>query len=302
MSSLPQPVGLSPLSAPELSAPETATAARHKSGRIHWVPAIAICLVHLGALLAFFPVFFSWRALVTAVVLQAICGVGITLGYHRLLTHRSFKTPKWLEYFLAWVGSLSWQGGPIQWVATHRLHHQHSDEDADPHSPRHGFFWAHTLWCMTYDPNFDEYERYSRYAQDLARDRGHVFLERATPIWQFVLAGLLYLWAGWPGVIWGVFVRLVYVYHITWLVNSATHTWGYRNFETTDHSRNLWWVGLLSYGEGWHNNHHAYPRSARHGLKPWEVDVTWMLIRLLSVLGLARDIRLPEQGASRESR
>lgn len=275
---------------------------RKAGHQIYWTPAIAIVLIHLGALAAFLPVFFSWKAVLTAVVLQAVCGLGITLGYHRLLTHRSFKVPRPLEYLLAWIGSWSWQGGPIQWVATHRLHHQHSDEDTDPHSPRHGFFWAHTLWCMTYDPTFDDYDRYSQYAQDLARDPVHVFLERTTPLWQFVLAGLLWLWGGWPCVFWGVFVRLVYVYHITWLINSATHTWGSRDFETTDNSRNLWWVAFLSYGEGWHNNHHAYPRSARHGLTARQFDATWLVIRFLAALGLATDIRLPERGASRAMR
>jgi stearoyl-CoA desaturase (delta-9 desaturase) len=123
-----------------------------------------------------------------------------------------------------------------------------------------------------------------------------------TPVSQLLLAAALYLVGGWPYVIWGVFVRLVYVYHITWFVNSAAHTWGYRNFETEDGSRNLWWVGLTAYGEGWHNNHHAYPRSARHGLKPWEFDITYLTIRLMQKLRLAWDVRLPEQGASREWR
>lgn len=275
---------------------------RRASRRPYWAPLIAIGLIHLIALLAFVPAFFTWRAVLTAFVLQAVCGLGVTVGYHRLLTHRSFRVVKPLEYFLSWLGSLSWQGGPIKWVATHRLHHQHSDEAEDPHSPRHGFFWSHMKWCLTYDPDFDAYAQYSRYAQDLARDRGHVFIERTTPIWQFVLAGLLYLWGGWPCVIWGVGVRLVYVYHATWFVNSASHTWGYRSFDTTDGSRNLWWVALLSFGEGWHNNHHAYPRSARHGLKAWEIDLTWWVIRGLSFLRLAHDVRLPERGASRQLR
>lgn len=281
---------------------------RVASHRIYWTPLLGIIGIHLGALLAFAPLFtswaplqFSWRAVACAVVLQWMSGcLGVTLGMHRLLTHRSFKTFKPIEYFLALLGSINLQGGPIQWVATHRLHHQHSDGDEDPHSPKHGFFWSHCLWCFTYDPKFDLYEKYSRYALDMARDPVHVFIEKTTVLWQFVLAGLLYLIGGWPFVIWGIFVRLVYVYHITWFVNSAAHTWGYRNFETTDESRNLWWVGLTAFGEGWHNNHHAYPRSARHGLKPWEFDCTWLTIKLMSRLGLAWDIRLPEQGASRE--
>ena len=278
------------------------TCVRKAGGRPNWIPMFSIILIHLGALLAFVPALFSWKAVVTAAVMHVICVMSITVGYHRLLTHRSFRTIKPVEYLLSWLGSLSWQGGPIKWVATHRLHHQHSDEEEDPHSPRHGFFWSHTFWCFTFDPSFDPYDKYSRYAKDLAKDRGHVLLERTTPLWQFVLAGLLYLWGGWPCVIWGVFVRLVYVYHVTWLVNSATHVWGYRNFDTDDHSRNLWWVGLLGYGEGWHNNHHAFPSSARHGLKPWEVDFSWMMIRAMSWIGLATAIRLPGCGAARARR
>lgn len=272
---------------------------RKESGRVNWVPLIAIVLIHLAALLAFLPMFFTWKALITTIVIQVFTTLGITVGFHRFLTHRSFRSPKWMEYFLSWLGSLSWQGGPIKWVATHRLHHQYSDEDEDPHTPLHGFFWSHALWCFKFDPHFDPYKKYSQYAQDLARDRGHVFIEKTTGLWQFVLAGALYAWGGWPCVVWGVFLRLVYSYHITWFVNSASHIWGYRNYETTDGSRNLWWVALLSFGEGWHNNHHAYPRSARHGLKPWEIDASWYIIKVMSWFGLARDIRLPEQGASR---
>ncbi len=277
----------------------TAPALRKAGGRVNWGPMIAILLIHLGALLAFVPAFFTVKALVTAFVLQGLCGMGVTVGFHRLLTHRSFKTPKPVEYLLSWFGSLSWQGGPIRWTATHRLHHQHSDDENDPHSPRHGFFWSHALWCFTFDPKFDPYDKFSQYARDLARDRGHRFIERTTPLSQCVLAVLLYAWGGWPCVVWGILVRLVYVYHATWFVNSASHIWGYRSFETTDDSRNLWWVALMSFGEGWHNNHHAYPRSARHGFKRWEIDITWLAIRMLKFVGLAHDLRLAGQGASR---
>lgn len=270
---------------------------RKARGRVDWLPLTAIGLFHLGALLAFFPMFFTWKAFFTLLVLQFACALGVTVGYHRLLTHRSFKTIKPIEYVLSWLGSLSLEGGPIRWVATHRLHHQHSDEDEDPHSPRHGFFWAHTLWCFTFDPAFDPYKKYSQYAKDLARDRGHVLIERLVPISQVLVAALLYWWGGWPCVVWGGFVRLVYVYHITWLVNSATHTWGYQSYKTGDQSRNLWWVAFLAMGEGWHNNHHAFPSSARHGLKRWEFDVSWLVIRSLAFLRLARDIRLPDKEA-----
>src|SRR5688500_15739085 len=165
MSSVCEPVAVLPAIEPKV----VQKAGRKACQKIFWTPLIAIVTIHLGALLAFVPAFFSWKALYTTLVLQAICGLSITLGYHRLLTHRSFKTPKFFEYFLSWLGSLNWQGGPIQWVATHRLHHQHSDKEPDPHSPHDGFFWSHMLWCFTYDPQFDDYDQYSKYAQDLAR-------------------------------------------------------------------------------------------------------------------------------------
>ncbi len=269
--------------------------------KIDWTPTIAIGLIHIGALAAFWPSMFTGRALLTAFVLHWICGgFGLTLGYHRLLTHRSFKTPKWVEYLLTWVGSLSLQGGPIKWVAVHRLHHQHSDGEGDPHTPLDGFVWSHALWLFRFDPNFDPYEKYSQYALDLARDRVHVAIQKYVLLSQLLVAVALYFWGGWPCVVWGVFVRLVYVYHVTWFVNSASHIWGYRSHETTDRSRNLWWVALLTWGEGWHNNHHAYPRSARHGMRPWEIDFAWWHIRLLALVGLAHDIRTPGKGASRE--
>jgi len=289
-----QPASYAVLESAEPASRPLLQSSRKAGGRPNWGPMFGIIGIHLAALLAFWPAMFTWKALLTALALQAVCGMGITIGFHRLLTHRSFRCSKGLEYILTLLGCLNLQGGPIKWTATHRLHHQHSDDEQDPHSPRHGFFWSHVLWCFTYDPSFDDYDQYSRYAKDLARDRGQVFFERTTVYWQFVLAAALYLWGGWPCVIWGIFVRLVYVYHATWFVNSASHTWGYRTYETSDVSRNLWWVALLSFGEGWHNNHHAFPRSARHGLQRWEVDVSWLVIRALSAVGLVRDVHLPD--------
>lgn len=271
---------------------------RQSRCRVDWITTIVILGLHVGAVVAFFPPFLTWQAVAFTAIMQLICGLGVTVGYHRLLTHRSFRTFKPIEYFFSWLGSLNLQGGPIHWTATHRLHHQHSDEEQDPHSPRHGFFWAHMKWCLMFDPNFDPFHKYSQYAKDLARDLGHRIIEHAMPLSTIALAAVLYWFGGWSFVMWGICVRLVYVYHITWLVNSATHTWGYRNFETKDDSRNLWWVGLTAFGEGWHNNHHAWPRSARHGMKPWEFDISWVTIRVMQMLGLAYDIRLPGRGAS----
>jgi stearoyl-CoA desaturase (delta-9 desaturase) len=245
------------------------------------------------------PFTFTWSGLAVCGILYLAAGFGITLGYHRLLTHRSFQTPRAVEYLLTALAGLANQGGPLQWVAIHRIHHRHSDAAGDPHSPRDGGWWAHMFWWMPYDPALDEPARYGRYVVDLAKDPVHRFFQRFQVLPPVVLAGLLYglgeacggLGLSW--LVWGVFVRTTLLYHATWLVNSATHMWGYQSHATRDHSTNLWWVALVSLGEGWHNNHHAFPRSARHGLRWWEVDPTYWLVRLLGAVGLARHIHVP---------
>ena len=249
--------------------------------------------MHLGLLAA--PFTFTWPAFFLFVFLSWITGgLGICLCYHRLLTHRSFRVPKPVEYFLTFLGIISSEGGPINWVARHRIHHAYPDTEKDPHSPRKGFWWAHVLWLFRHKPVIDNYELYSPWAKDLTRDPFHRFLNRTHGLYQIVLGVLLYLWGGWPFLVWGLFVRTVFVYHITWFVNSATHKWGYKTFAVNDDSSNLWWVALLSFGEGWHNNHHAFQRSARHGLKFWEFDQTYLTIKFMEFLKLARHIHVPK--------
>lgn len=263
---------------------------------IAWPTATFIIFVHLGALFAFLPSMFSWKAVLLALMLHWLtAGIGITLGWHRLVSHRSFQVPKWLEYFLVFCGTLSMQGGPIWWVGLHRHHHLYSDQPNDHHDSRKGFWWSHIEWMFREVPAEAEIPRFTK---DIADDPVYQFLDKYFLPIQVVLAIVLYLWGGWPFVIWGIFVRLVTVYHTTWLVNSATHTFGYRTFETTDHSMNCWWVALLTFGEGWHNNHHAYQYSARHGLQWWELDLTWLTIRFLQVLGLATKVRLVDAAAA----
>lgn len=263
---------------------------------IAWPTATFIIFVHLGALLAFLPGMFSWKAVLLALALHWLtAGIGITLGWHRLVTHRSFQVPKWLEYFLVFCGTLSMQGGPIWWVGLHRHHHLYSDQPNDHHDSRKGFWWSHIEWMFREVPAEAEIPRFTK---DIADDPVYQFLDKSFLPIQVVLAIVLYLWGGWPFVVWGIFVRLVTVYHTTWLVNSATHAFGYRTFETTDHSTNCWWVALLTFGEGWHNNHHAYQYSARHGLQWWELDLTWLTIRFLQLLGLATKVRLVEAPAA----
>jgi fatty-acid desaturase len=265
--------------------------------RLNWKGVIWIAGIHAGALLA--PFVFTWSGLVVFGVLYVVTGLGITLGYHRLLTHRSFQTPKAVEYVLTLFGVLANEGGPLGWVATHRKHHRFSDQDGDPHSPtQRGFWWAQVGWWFFLDPVLDDPIRGARNVKDLARDPVHRAFERWQIVPPVLLAGALYgLGSWWGGVglswlVWGVFARTAVVLHATWLVNSAAHLWGYRTFATKDRSTNLWWVALLTFGEGWHNNHHHYQRSARHGLRWWEIDPTYWCIRVLGLVGLASDIHV----------
>jgi fatty-acid desaturase len=247
--------------------------------------------VHLFAFAGIFV--FSWKAFAVAVVLYWVTGsLGIGLGFHRLLTHQGFDTPRWVKYFLTVCGTIAVQGGPIAWVAGHRMHHAHSDKDLDPHDSRKGFWWAHMGWLLRRDPRVGEFENYRNYAKDLVADPFILFLDRNF-VWVQVGLGLLLLaWGGWSFAIWGVFVRLAFTWHCTWLVNSAAHMFGYKTYDSRDDSRNCWWVALLSFGEGWHNNHHAFPRSARHGLAWWEFDMNYLALKLLESLGLAWNIRV----------
>ena len=258
-----------------------------------WEVVAGIAIVHAGALLA--PWTFTWEALWVCVGLTVITGLlGITLCYHRLLAHRSFRVPSWLEYLLTLCGSLALQGGPVKWVATHRVHHAYSDRPSDPHSPLRGFWWAHMLWLFAYDKLFDEPDNVKRFAPDLARDPIHAWIEKTTALQSVLLGVGLYAWGGLSFLVWGLFFRTAFVYHATWLVNSAAHLWGYQAYDTNEGSRNNWWVALISFGEGWHNNHHAYLHSAAHGLRWWEFDLTYLTIRCLGWLRLASRIRLPQ--------
>jgi stearoyl-CoA desaturase (delta-9 desaturase) len=213
------------------------------------------------------------------------------MGYHRLLTHRAFETPRFFRYFLATIGTMAWQGGPIYWVGTHRMHHSESDQLGDPHSPHHGFGWGHILWCFVNDP-FGRDARDA--AKDLQKDRGMVWIDKFFYVPQIVLGVILYFAGGWSWVVWGIAVRTVVSYHSTWFVNSPSPILGYRNFDTKEESRNNWWVALISWGEGWHNNHHAFQRSASFGLRWFEFDITYVTIKALSYIGLTRNIYVPE--------
>ncbi|CCQ91015.1 Delta-9 desaturase [Nitrospina gracilis 3/211] len=250
--------------------------------------------LHAMALLAVFPFAFSWSAVAVMLVLNWMtASLGICLGFHRYLTHRSFEMPKWLAYFFVFVGTLACQNGPIKWVGQHRMHHANSDTDGDPHSAARGFWWSHMAWMFYVHSDFDDKQKLLDYTKDFNDDKFYQFLDNHFIKIQIAFGCLLFAIGGLPWVIWGIFVRVVLVYHQTWLVNSASHMFGYKNFKLQkDLSTNCWWVGMLAFGEGWHNNHHAFPSSARHGLHAWEIDPTWMVISLLRKLGLATNLKV----------
>jgi fatty-acid desaturase len=280
---------------------------------ILWAYAIPIALMHLLACLAFVPWLFTWTGAVVMLIGVHVFGQAINLYYHRMLSHRSFRVPRWLERMFAILALCCLQDTPARWVATHRLHHNHSDEEPDPHTPLVSFFWAHVGWLLVRNPGTHNLAVYHKYARDILSDPFYMRLEKNPwlPFAVYVAHAVLYFAAGWaagwwwtgqwlPAVqfgasllVWGVIVRTVVVWHITWSVNSLTHLWGYRNYDTGEGSRNNWLVSLLSVGEGWHNNHHADPASASVQHRWWELDISYWQIRLLERLGLAWDVRQP---------
>lgn len=256
---------------------------------IVWSTVIGVIVFHILAVAALFT--FSWANLAAFVILWWLAGsAGIGLGYHRLLTHRGFKVPKWLEYTLSIFGTTAVQSGPLSWVTTHRIHHAFTEQDKDPHSPRHGTYWAHIGWIFRGTAQNQPRSVMVRYCPDFANDPVHIFIDKYYWLSSVVLAIVLFAIGGLPMVLWGVFLKAVVGWHFTWLVNSATHLWGTRRFETRDDSRNNALIAAITWGEGWHNNHHAHPRSARHGLAWYEIDLNWIQIRLLETVGLAKDV------------
>jgi len=274
-----------------VSNPYLAKAEQSRKQGVSLLTSGVLIVFHVMAIAAFFT--FSWRNLAVALVLHWVAvGLGISMGYHRLHTHRGFKTYKWFEYFLAICGTLTLEGGPIFWVATHRLHHQYSDQPEDPHSPRVSGFWAHLGWIIFGEAQHSDTARLARYAPDLSKDRFYRWLSSYHWVPLTVLGFGLLAWGGWGMVNWAIFLRVTVGLHATWMINSATHMFGRRRFETDDDSRNVWWVALLTFGEGWHNNHHAHPVSARHGLAWYEFDWTWVSLKVLKAVGLVWDVKV----------
>ncbi len=257
--------------------------------------------------------FMGWLYLGMLVGGWYLTGLGITVGYHRQLTHRSFTTYNWMRYIWASLGALAVEGSPIDWCMVHRKHHQYSDHEGDPHSPHMsgdttwqrmvGFFHSHIGWL--FQSNWSKSER-ARYIPDLVEedylmwvDRHYVWWVVASFMIPTVLAGIITMsvQGALLGLLWGGLARVAFTHHMTWSINSICHVFGSRDYKSSDDSRNNVIFGIFSHGEGWHNNHHAFPSSARHGLKWWQLDLSWMLIRGMQLVGLAWDVRLPSERA-----
>jgi sn-1 stearoyl-lipid 9-desaturase len=269
---------------------KTRLSAAVQKRNIKWGSGIFLVIAHIAAVVAIF--FWSWPAIICGAILYWVAGsLGIGMGFHRLITHRGYKVPKPIEYFLVLCGTLALEGGPIQWTTTHRIHHAHTDQQGDPHTPRDGRWWSHIGWIIFGTAQDYDEATLNHYAPDLRSQRFYVLINRFYWMPLIVVGIGLWIFGGFGVMLWGVFLRLIIGLHATWLVNSATHLWGRRRFETGEDSRNSWWVAILTFGEGWHNNHHAHPTSARHGLKWYEIDFNWWGIRVLQLVGLARGIK-----------
>lgn len=314
LSNLSLPRGVDPTSPPNASSSPVheRSEAMEPTRAVRIATLITIVAPLVGLLVGMvllWPIGFGWTTLALLVGFYVFTGLGITVGFHRYFTHKSFDTNRAMKWLLGIAGSMATEGSILYWVATHRCHHQHSDSEHDPHSPHHhgtglgamikGAFHAHVGWMLP-----GEKPDVTRYAPDLLKDRDVVLMSRLFPLWVLlglaiptVLGGVITLsWSGaLLGFIWGGLVRILLVHHITWSINSVCHIWGSRPFNSHDHSRNNLLFGIFAFGEGWHNNHHAFPASARHGLRWWEIDTSYMVIKGLSWIGLTRNVKVPSR-------
>ena len=269
--------------------------------RLHktWGTIVFMVAIHILSLVALQPKFWSLPAVTSLLFFYWVTAcLGVTLGYHRLLSHRSFIVPRWLERFFATCGAISCQHGPIDWVGLHRHHHSFSDTEVDHHNSKKGFWWSHMGWMFK---DVEALKAVPKLSADLIKDPYYRFLNKYFLFLQIPIGLSLYAIGqklgvgGWALVLWGIPLRLVVVYHVTWLVNSATHCWGKAPFESGDSSKNNAWVAALTFGEGWHNNHHAFPNSAKQGLFKGQRDITWEHIKILAKFGFAKKVKLPSR-------
>jgi stearoyl-CoA desaturase (Delta-9 desaturase) len=279
--------------------------------------AVVLPLLGMGSIAVFLWGWgFSWTDLGLLLGMYVLTALGITVGFHRLFVHRSFETYPIIQFVLGVLGSMAVEGSLFHWVALHRRHHQHSDRPGDPHSPHlhgegirgllRGLWHAHLGWIFDPDP-----PDLDRYLKDLQQSRMLRRVSALFPVWVAlglllpgVLGGVITgAWGGvWTGLIWGGPVRVFLVHHVTWSVNSVCHLWGFRPYRSADESRNNFVFGVLALGEGWHNTHHAFPTSARHGMRWWQPDVSYWVIRTLALVGLAWDLKLPTKEAQEKER
>jgi stearoyl-CoA desaturase (delta-9 desaturase) len=254
--------------------------------------------LHLGCLAVFF-VPATTPAVVMFFAFYMMRVWALTAGYHRYFAHRSYKTSRWFQFVIALMGCTAAQKGPMWWAGHHRIHHQHSDQEGDPHSPIiNSVWWSHVGWVIDREQTFVVWDR----MKDWHKYPELKWLERFNLLPAVLLGVASYLIGGVSGLVWGFVLSTVCVYHSTFLVNSLCHLMGYRRYNTTDKSRNNWLVAILTFGEGWHNNHHHYPSSARQGFTWWEVDISYIVLRGLKVLGLVWDIREPTPRALAKDR
>jgi stearoyl-CoA desaturase (delta-9 desaturase) len=281
--------------------------------RLVWLYVIPIVGIHLAACAAFIPWLFSWTGLALAILGVPFYGMGITLGYHRVLAHRSLVLPKWLEHGFTLLAQCSLQDSPAKWVTVHRMHHVFSDEQPDPHSPLVNFLWSHFDWLFYHNSATRSIASMHKYARDILEDPFYMRMEKSyicpaiyvAHLLMYPIVGAIVGWlttgTGMGAVqfslslfVWGGLVRTVLGWHATWSVNSLTHLFGYRNYETSESSRNNWFVGIVALGEGWHNNHHHDPAAASVWHRWWEFDLTYCVIFVLMKLGLATKVVEPK--------
>jgi stearoyl-CoA desaturase (delta-9 desaturase) len=277
--------------APDNRAMATRAMTAHERPAIDFLSAksVPFYLSHLAALLVFV-VPFSWSMVWLALALYWVRIFGITAGYHRYFSHRTYKTSRAFQFFLALLGASSMQKGPLWWSAHHRRHHRHSDQEGDLHSPgRDGFFWAHVGWILSTDHEETEIHR----VPDLAKYPELRWLDQWHAVPGVALAVGLFLWGGSSALVWGFFVSTVLCWHCTFMINSLTHMFGRRRYVTRDDSRNSFILAVLTLGEGWHNNHHYWQSSTRNGFFWWEFDPTYYVLRLLALVGIVRDLKEP---------
>ena len=283
---------------------------------------IVIIGIHVLALSVFLPSIFVWWGIPLVLTGNFIFGsLGVNLGYHRMLTHRSVRFPLLLERLWVLLGVCCLEGSPLWWACVHRIHHQYSDQPGDPHSPSRSLFWGHMQWIFTVDPRRFSLETYAKYIPDLVQDPFLSWLHRRHAwfvvyvVHAILIAGIGFgigflvndnlaaaVLFGTQVFVWAVLVRTAYVWHVTWLVNSFSHRWGYRSYGTDDQSRNNFIVALLTNGEGWHNNHHAAPRACSQGHRWWEIDLTFIVVQMLQSIGLAYDLVLVQKKNSLHSK